>query len=294
MNSFLLNPARMTFQLSGVLGGLLLPGRKGEGPIFGNGDCILLDGDNALLGIADGSERSPQASRKFLQGLSETLTEKGPVSREDPLGSFLDAAHAVLGSFHYEDRTTFICILSGGEGVLHYICGGDSLLFHIDREHSRIRYRNRANMGFSGRSTQVVDSGRIQCSPGDLLFLTTDGAWDLTDGNGEELIRAFFQELKRGPFHLTTERLVQERHPAFQGKAERPYDDFSAVLVDPYRIDRLPQRVIMGGTDDIIESKYQLQRSRNRFPDQLLPLTKKDQGFWSLPEDFSHVSWARE
>jgi len=270
-----------------VMGGLLLSGRKGESPGAGNGDCILLDGPLGLAGIADGSERSPQASRKFLKGLSDLFSDKAGHRGDDLLRILVDAAQEVLDSFPYEDRTTFLCVLFTGQDTLCYINGGDSLLFHLDPVAARIRYRNRANMGFAGRSNRVVDSGRIHVNQGDLILLATDGVWDLTEGDSEQLVRAFFKSLHQGPFHQATERMARERHPAFYGDKERSYDDFSAVLVDPYRMSGLPWRLIAGGTSDAAEGTYRVQRSQSAYPDRFVPIAARDRDFWTFPEDLS-------
>ena len=75
MKPFLLNPARMSFRMADVLGGILLCGKKGEGRFFGNGDCILLDGATGLIAVADGTERTPEASRRFLSLMADQMQE---------------------------------------------------------------------------------------------------------------------------------------------------------------------------------------------------------------------------
>jgi hypothetical protein len=290
MNRLLLNPLRMVFQVPGVLGGLLLAGSKGpEHGGAGNGDCILLDGAAGFLGIADGSERSPQASREFLREFAGRVNVNRPAGRQECFRCFQEAAEGVLQSFRYEDRTTFVCLLSGGEGSLFYLCGGDSLLFHLDPRASRIRFRNRANMGFAGRSTHVADSGRLDLQQGDLVLLATDGVWDLTDGNSEELVRAFFQGLKQGPLYETAARLTRERHPAFQADRARPYDDLGVLLLNPSRIQGLPWRMIAGGTSAAEETRYRRACEQGVYPDRELALAPRNGKIWVFPEELSEM-----
>jgi len=290
MNPFLLNPARMAFQVPGVLGGFLVAGSKGrDRPVQGNGDCVLLDGACGLVGVADGSERSPEASRAFLQGLSDRMSGCPVESHEERLRHFHAAVQATLESFGYEDRTTFVCLLSVGDGTVAYVCGGDSLLFHLDPGAGRIRFRNRANMGFSGRTRQILDSGRLVFRRGDLALLTTDGVWDLTGGDSDELVRAFFEGLKSGPFHDMPERLSRDRHPAFDDRSIRPHDDFGVLLLDPFGMASLSGRMLAGGTSGTAEARYLREVDRRALPDRYVPLPLGDRDLWLFPEDLSAV-----
>jgi hypothetical protein len=288
MKPFLLNPARMAFLVPDVLGALLFSGSKGGiHPFPGNGDCILLDGAHGLVGLADGSERSPEASRVFLLGISDRLRASPAVSEGDRVRCFHAAVQGTLDSFRYEERTTFVCLSSGRDGSMEYVCGGDSLLLHLDPSAARIRFRNRANMGFAGRSRRIVDSGRLVFRAGDLVLLATDGVWDLTDGNSDELVRAFFRGLKDGPFHGMPERLTVARHPAFRTDSSRPHDDFGVLLLDPYRLGDLHGRMLAGGTRGEEEFRYRQQLDRGNVPDRYLPVPPRKGGSWVFPEDLS-------
>ena len=287
MNSLCLNPSCMTFRIPHVLGGILLAGRKGEGAQSGNGDCVLLDGGSGLAGIADGADRSPRASRAFLSGLAERMSTVPPGEGDEPLRRLVEAGQAVLETFRYEDRSTFVCVIFPGDGSLCYVCGGDSLLFRLDSREGRIRFRNRANMGFTGRSTQILDSGRMELNRGDLILLATDGVWDLTAGDSEALTAAFFDALRTGPLHDAPVRIARERHVAFRGGGGQPHDDFCALLLDPFRMTRFPGCMIAGGTGRIAEARYREERLRRQWPDRYFPVTVKEEGLWTFPEDLS-------
>jgi len=288
MKPLLLNPARMALMVPDILGGLLFSGSKGrEDPFAGNGDCLLMDAAHGLVGVADGSDRSPEASREFLQGISKRMNGCVEESGEGRRRCFHAAVQGTLESFRYEERTTFVCLFSAGDGSLDYVCGGDSLLFHLDPSVARIRFRNRTNMGFAGRSRQIVDAGRLFFRKGDLALLATDGVWDLTDGDSEALVRAFFQGLQCGPFHDMPERLTLERHPAFRLGSIRPHDDFGVLLLDPFRLGDLPGRVLVGGTSGEVEFRYRQQVHRGAVPDRYVPLAPGKRDLWVFPEDLS-------
>jgi len=294
MDPIFLNPALMGLRMPGVLGGLLLAAGKGRGVrAAGSGDCLLLDGAMGLVGVADASERSPRASRAFLQGVSDAMRgriDRGPDGR---IGCFRDAVQHTLDAFPYEDRTTFVCLLSAGEGVLDYVCGGDSLLFHLDTAAPGIRFRNRSNMGFAGRSRQIVDAGRLTFRPGDLALLATDGVWDLTGGDSGRLIRAFFSGLEQGPFHEMPERLARERHPAFFRDRHLPFDDFAALLLDPFRIGELAGRIVAGGTGGRDAGGPLLEAAPRALPDRYLRLPLDGRDSWTFPEDLPALDLER-
>ncbi len=267
-----------------VLGGLLLSGSKGAERVQANGDCILLDGRTGIVAVADGSERSPQASRSFLCELADRMGEERAASEEHRVQSFLDAVQTVLDAFPYEERTTFLCLLLNEDGSVFYISGGDSLLFHMDPQGSRILFRNRANMDFAGRSRKINDAGRLSAKKGDLFLIATDGLWDLLNGKGNELIAAFFKELHNSAFHRLPEWMIQQRHPAFQDGKQRPYDDLGILIVDPFTPFRFRSRVILGGTRRRDEKRYQEMKDQCKLPNRYVPLPEKGDFSWIFPD----------
>ena len=279
----------MSFQAPDILGGLLFSGYKGENRFEGNGDCVLLDGMNGILGIADGSERSPQASRAFLERLADRMEKNREKSGEEGFDPLMETAQQVLDTFHYEDRTTFLCLHLHEDGTAVYISGGDSLLFHVNPEDSRVLFRNRSNMGFAGRSKHIIDSGLLQAKQGDLFLLATDGVWDLLNGKSENLIRSFFEMLKTTPFPALPERLVKQKHPAFQEGTDQQYDDLCVLLVDPFRFSGFRSRVLMGGTGRREEKHYQALRTQNTFPDRSVRLPENGLPLWIFPDQFGQV-----
>ena len=286
MNELLIHPRRLSFQLPDVLGGLLFPGTKGEeGSPCGNGDCVLLDGGSGLVGVADGSERSPEASRAFLRALARRLETCPPPAGGERFEAFQDAARCVLEGFSYEERTTFVCVLPDDEGGLHYLAGGDSVLLRLDPRGARVRFRNRANMGFAGRSRTLLDCGRVPVEPGDLVVLGTDGLWDLAGRNVEALFEELFRKLRTDPLHLVPERLVRAFHPAHGVEPERPYDDFCMILLDPLRLSDLRSRVLLGGTTDRAERAFRGLLTNGALPDRLLPLGRDPDVLHVLPDD---------
>jgi len=285
MSSLLINPARLSFCVPHALGGLVMAGHKGEERQSGNGDCILIDGSCGLVALADGAERSPNASRDFLVQLAGQLCQSEPKAWPDRQGWLLDAVHQVLDGFAYEERTTFICLLAGEEGAGFYVSGGDSLLFLLDPSAARIRFSNRSNMGFAGRSKRVMDSGKISAGQGDLFLLASDGLWDLLSGRRRDLIRFVFEELQAGPFHTFPERLVRAKHPSFRGALDQPYDDLSILLVSPGGLARVRSRMLVGGTGKGMEMHYRKQRSRGALPDRQLRLPGRDSSLWVFPDE---------
>jgi len=284
MKPFLLNPLRMSFQIADVLGGVLLCGRKGEGRFFGNGDCILLDGATGLIGVADGTERSPDASRRFLNLMADQMRNGHRVGGEMRLRHFVEAAGEVLEGFHYEDRSTFVCLLPAADGQVFYIGGGDSILMQLDVDASEVVFRNRSNMGFTGRCRQVSDFGRLQTKKGDVFLLASDGLWDLVLADGEDVTQVLLRGLKRDPVHRLTDSVVSKCHPAFRPDANNPYDDFGMVLVDPANLSSFRSRVLLGGTSTDAEAEYQRLRREDAFPGRYMRLPDQEATLWTLPD----------
>jgi len=284
MKPFLLNPLRMSFQIADVLGGVLLCGEKGEGRFYGNGDCILLDGAAGLIGVADGTERSPDASRRFLSMMADQMQNGHRAGGEMRLRHFVEAAGEVLEGFPYEERSTFVCLLPADEGSVFYISGGDSLFMQLDVQASEVVFRNRSNMGFTGRSREVSDFGRLQTKEGDVFLLASDGLWDLAVEDGEDVAQVLLEGLKTDPVHCLPDCLVHTRHPAFRTGTNNPYDDFGMVLVDPANLSSFRSRVLLGGTSTDTEAHYQRLCRREALPSRYMRLLDQDATLWTFPD----------
>ena len=285
MTDFLINPARLSFRVPDLLSGLLVCGNKGDArPSAGNGDCILIDGAAGLIGVADCTERSPQASRRFLTSLSEHLAGSGPFEDRHRPDVLLAAARSVLEEFHYDDRTTFLCVLALPEGRVFYLNGGDSLLMQLGFQGSRIVFRNRPNMGFAGRCREILDSGFLEVADNDLFLLATDGLWDLLGDGSEDLSTWMPGALRSGSLDGLPHALVKGRHPAFSSMSGKLYDDLGLVLFRPFQTGSFCQRVLLGGTDSHSEEHYQDRLQRKGLPDCDLVLPEGPQSLWVLPD----------
>ena len=284
MKPFLLNPLRMSFQIADVLGGVLMRGEKGEGRSYGNGDCILLDGATGLIGVADGTERSPDASRRFLSLMADRMQNGHRSAGEMRLRHFVEAAGEVLEGFPYEERSTFVCLLPTADGSVLYISGGDSLLMQLDVHASEVVFRNRSNMGFTGRCREVSDFGRLQTKKGDVFLLASDGLWDLAIEDVEDVTQVLLEGLKTDPVHRLPDCVVRTRHPAFRTGTNNPYDDFGMVLLDPANLSSFRSRVLLGGTSTGAEANYQRLCRREALPGRYMRLLDQDATLWTFPD----------
>lgn len=289
MKPFLLNPARMSFRMADVLGGILLCGKKGEGRFFGNGDCILLDGATGLIAVADGTERTPEASRRFLSLMADQMQEGQRTGGEMGLHHFVEAAKGVLEQFRYEDRTTFVCLLPAHDGSMLYVSGGDSVLMQLDADAGEVVFRNRSNMGFTGRYREVADFGQLMTKKGDRFLLASDGLWDLAVEDGQDAAQLLLRGLKTDPVHFLPDRLVGACHPAFQDGGSAPYDDFSMVLVDPDNLSSFRARVLLGGTSTNAEAHYQSLCRQEALPRRYVSLPDPGSALWTFPDSLPHV-----
>ena len=290
MAEFLFNPTRLSFHIPHMLGGILLCGDKGEHGRGGNGDCIVVDGTTGLIGVADGTERSPQASRRFLKDTAAHLSDMGRRNARPSHTDLLKAAQSVLDSFRYEDRTTFLCILPASDGSVFYLSGGDSILMHIDTTTSRVLFRNRSNMGFAGRSPDLLDFGHLQVKRGERLLLATDGLWDIQREDSQGFLQSILSIVSAGPLHLVPTQLITAVHPAFCTTEARSYDDFSLVLIDPLQIRPFSYRVLLGGTDKDSEHSYQRRCKSREFPDRDCALPEDGHSLWIFPDCLDEYS----
>jgi hypothetical protein len=165
-----------------------------------------------------------------------------------------------------------------------YISGGDSLFMQLDVPASEVVFRNRSNMGFTGRSREVSDFGRLQTKKGDIFLLASDGLWDLAVEDDEDVAQALLRGLKTDPVHRLPDCVVRTRHPAFRTDTNNSYDDFGMVLVDPANLSLFRSRVLLGGTSTNAEAHYQRLCRQEAFPSRYMRLLDQDATLWTFPD----------
>ena len=262
--SIFLNQGRRAVRCHGFLGARLRSGSLRPQEQRGVGDGILLDFKKGFFAVSDSSDRDPSFSRKFLLRFSEAL------DRLDGVGSGRVFSAAGLAALKAELETrsaTVLCEMSSTESctltgvlilpteagrqglVLHT---GDSLLLKCDlgaRETQRITENNFWMVGRTRRFFQVEYVFLMERTR---LLLATDGFSGLQAPESESGV-AFVQRLfDEHPVEEVPDVLIDG-----YDLVERVRDDLALVSLDPSQIFFADRRIVLGGTTNDLERRFQ-------------------------------------
>ena len=262
--SICLNQGRRAVRCRGFLGARLRSGSLRPQEQRGVGDGILLDFEKGFFAVSDSSDRDPSFSRRFLLRFSEALDGL------DGIGSGLVFSAAGLAALKAEleaRSATVLCEMSSTESctltgvlilpteagrqglVLHT---GDSLLLKCDlgaRETQRITENNFWMVGRTRRFFQVEYVFLMERTR---LLLATDGFSGLQAPESESGV-AFVQRLfDEHPVEEVPDVLIDG-----YDLVERVRDDLALVSLDPSQIFFADRRIVLGGTTNDLERRFQ-------------------------------------
>lgn len=127
-------------------------------------------------------------------------------------GELLDEVHRTLYPLKMPNMFVTAGVLQFGEGnqVNYSLAGHPPLMRYSRTQRAIVEYQSQ-NMPLGILSEQQFTAETLQCDPGDLLLLLTDGFTEVFDGKGAELgleaIKQSFQEVVDRPLPEIFERL---------------------------------------------------------------------------------------
>jgi serine/threonine protein phosphatase PrpC len=261
----LINPARRSLRIAGVLGAGLLTGAEKLRNGFRNGDSLLIDFKNRVFAIADAGERFPQASGNLLQRLAQDLDRHGP---PEDAASWQARIAALWKTQLYVEKTTLsiVAVAPGSDAcqcpsVPVRVCpclprsaggcrlwithGGDSRIAVIGE--GGIYHRSLPDMNFAGRSLQAPALQTISVDdPEARIVLASDGLNDPFRSLDDRLEPSIPPCLRQPE----VDAVVDAVFDALQAGA-RPYDDAGLIVVAPSDLAGCPEvRILIGARSE--------------------------------------------
>lgn len=238
----------------------------------------MIDADNGIFAVADGSERNPRASKDLLLRFQEKISAGGKLSGAEDLKKYIKQ---IYSEQDYRHKTTFSSVWvehDAGLVNLHVASGGDSMVIIIDKDSGAVEYKTAADMKFAGRSLLEATMDKVSLKEKKYrVIAATDGYMDLVkqirgiDENRLHEILSFTD------VHNVAERLL-EVLDLHSGKIE--YDDIGFLIFDPHcKIENRGIKLLIGGTTSKEENLF-LNHGKQKLHDEW-----QDENFWNSNPD---------
>ncbi len=256
VRDIMMNLSRRWVMAQGVMGACLVTGSDKVSSGFGNGDCVLIDLDNHVFAVADGTERHPRSSRMLLERLREEIQSGG---KPESTAEWNELVNTMYRAQEYHLKTTFSLVAlskNSSSGRAYIFNGGDSVVLMADNTSGGLFYMSKVNMNFAGRSKNAETVRIVEYDPEKTrIVLATDGIHDLLrpfDERMSEYIPPILGEHNPAIIPQVISHRIQTTKSRLRG-----YDDIGVLVVDTAWLHSVDKKcIIMGGTTPNQESSY--------------------------------------
>ncbi|NLJ46971.1 MAG: SpoIIE family protein phosphatase [Treponema sp.] len=219
------------------LASMTLPSQKIDGDFidfFDGGDEVLdlMLGD--VMGKGIPAALTGAAARNAFVRARLALMDEAKVSRP-PVKDIVRAAERRIAGKLMELRTFFTLVygrLDGREGLYRFVDCGHTSVLHFERRTGRCWKLKGANAPMGFLPEQEYTEYSVPVSPGDLLFLYSDGITEAANSEGEQFGEDRLMKLVRSNSGLGAVELLEKvKHIAFSYASGEFKDDVTAVAV---------------------------------------------------------------
>lgn len=155
------------------------------------GDALLIDLDRHFFAVADSPDRSPGASKEFLNNLHLLMNHLKLDTLEEAFGNdavqrdvdrIVAGTNRLIKNVKFNESTTFtgiFIIKSDNVKKMLLLHNGDSLLFHFRLNEQRFDQLSQTNHCFVGKTDTLYQVQLFEFYTDSRLLLATDGYWDI-------------------------------------------------------------------------------------------------------------------
>jgi serine/threonine protein phosphatase PrpC len=167
------------FELGQAVSAAIIPGRKESKEK--TGDALYIDTERGILAVADGSEKNPSASSRFLERFKEAVEENDffYIRQSDAFEEVVVMTNSLVRDTPFHESTTFSAVLIGQNGNAALLHTGDSLVFTVRAETQAMEQKSRTNHLLIGRALHLFQTEIIPLETADMVILATDGIVEL-------------------------------------------------------------------------------------------------------------------
>ena len=280
----LVNRSLRSVRYPGFIGGRVQGGLTAAPREAGVGDCALFDFTHGVFAVADGSDRDPSASRRFMAMFSRMLkySVHPPAGRalsdsevSDMVKTLTAETEKLLCSMTFGTGCTFtgVLLLRTVEGMAAIVMHtGDSLLISCDLGACHACQLTVDNFWMVGRSQRFFQIETLPVTDSTRLLLATDGLSAIPfppEAGRDKFILGLFESCS--PDEIP-DRIFDYAGPPAPGR-----DDASVIAINPSALVYLPQCLILGGTGIYEEKVFQEERARGSLADRYAPVPSSDE-----------------
>jgi len=146
---------------------------------------VVEDGDGWIAYVADVSGHGVSAG--MIMAMVKSATRMGS-TQQSSLSQLFSKLNQVLASLSAANVfVTFACISGGNGSELGFSLAGHLPILHYRKQPGTVEEKAVSNLPLAVIPDTHFDSSSIQCEPGDVLAILTDGLTEISDKQGREV-----------------------------------------------------------------------------------------------------------
>jgi len=230
-----------TFTRQGAVSASLIPGASRVvpgGSYSGHvGDAVFVDLALGVLAVADGPDKNPTASSRFLKRFIEEVVdaywgELGRIAAGELFDDIVVRTNELVRESDYHDSTTFSALIFGSDGHAILLHTGDSLVYTLSPETGEVKQLSRTNHFLIGRSPHLFQTELLSLDEGSIVVLSTDGITDLARSHGLNTADFITRHVAR-PQDIGCPHRISNRIARLVDAAHSRFDDIGLVVARP-------------------------------------------------------------
>jgi hypothetical protein len=230
-----------TFTRQGVVSASLIPGARRVVPGGSDnghvGDAVFVDVAVGVLAVADGPDKNPTASSRFLKRFIAEVIDScciggGRITVRDQFDEIVARTNELVKEADYHDSTTFSALLFGPDGRAILLHTGDSLVYALSPDTGEVKQLSRTNHFLIGRSPHLFQTELVSLDEQHIVVLSTDGITDLARSHGLNTADFITRHVAR-PQDIGCPHRISERIAALVESAHSRFDDIGLIVARP-------------------------------------------------------------
>jgi len=229
------------FTRQGAVSASLIPGARRVvpgGSYNGHvGDAVFVDIAAGVLAVADGPDKNPTASSRFLKRfvteVIDTFCADGErIAVGDRFDDIVTRTNELVKEADYHDSTTFSALMFGSDRHAILFHTGDSLVYALSPDTGEVKQLSRTNHFLIGRSPHLFQTELISLDDQNIVVLCTDGITDLARSHGLNTADFIARHVAR-PQDIGCPHRISRRIAALVEAAHSRFDDIGLVVARP-------------------------------------------------------------
>ncbi|MBN1882513.1 MAG: SpoIIE family protein phosphatase [Deltaproteobacteria bacterium] len=212
----------------------VIPGGSYNGHV---GDAVFVDLVAGVLAVADGPDKNPTASSRFLKRFIAEVIDvccagDARIAVGDRFDDIVTRTNELVKKSDYHDSTTFSALIFGSDGQTILLHTGDSLVYALSSDTGEVTQLSHTNHFLIGRSPHLFQTELISLDDRSIVVLSTDGITDLARSHGLNTADFITRHVAL-PQDIGCPHRISARIVALVESAHSRFDDIGLVVARP-------------------------------------------------------------